>query len=792
MKKQHLYLSSAVLAVAAGLGLSIALDTPEADAAQVPVQMLGINDFHGALDNPGSFYDGDGKKTANSGGAAMLAGYLNKAQSDFKTATNGETIRVQAGDMVGASPASSGLLQDEPTINVLNEMNFTVGTLGNHEFDEGLPEYKRILDGVKPAPDQFPEKIQEILNNYPQEKSKMDIVVANVVNKSDGSIPEGFKPYTVKEIGGVKVGYIGIVTTEIPNLVLKDHIKDFNFLNESETIAKYSRELQEKEGVKAIVVLAHTPMATKNDGTWLDDTSEKIMEKVDAIYPQNSVDVYFGGHNHKYANGTDGKRRYVESTSNGRGYIDLQGKLDTDTKDFTAVPTATVNPVAPKNDAITPDPAVAATVKQAQDLIKPITEASIGKATTEDAKNGMITRDVNDNVQKESPVGNMITDGQVYMSKKAGLNADFAMTNNGGIRSDLAVGSNAEITWGSAQAVQPFGNIMQVIDMTGKDIENVLNQQYDDDLYFLQISGLRYDFKANTGADKDKQKYVVTYMEKADGTPIKADQTYKVVINDFLFGGGDGFSGFVGKHLVGAMDPDTETFVNYITDKTAEAGYVTGKVEGRKHLAIENGWAQIGDNWVYYKNSERQKGWLNLNGTYYYLNPESGVMQTGWQLINGAWYYLGAANDGAMKSGWQSINGTWYYLGAANDGAMKTGWQFINNNWFYLNASGAMQAGWVNVSGTWYYMNSYGSMTTGWQYIGGSWYYMNKSGAMQTGWLKLGNTWYYLENSGVMHTGWLNLGGTWYFLNTSGSMQTGWYQIGPTWYYFNNSGAWVR
>ncbi|EHL2815486.1 5'-nucleotidase C-terminal domain-containing protein, partial [Listeria monocytogenes] len=168
-------------------------------------------------------------------------------------------------------------------------------------------------------------------------------------------------------------------------------------------------------------------------------------------------------------------------------------------------------------------------------------------------------------------------------ANKAGADVDFAMTNNGGIRSDLttrlANGQN-EITWGAAQAVQPFGNILQVVEMTGADILEALNQQYlSNQTYFLQISGLKYTF---TDTDDLDHAYKVASVTTEDGTPLKADQKYKVVINDFLFGGGDGFSAFKKANLVTAIDPDTETFINYIKDQKAAGKVITAQKEGRK------------------------------------------------------------------------------------------------------------------------------------------------------------------------------------------------------------------
>ncbi|EOH99777.1 LPXTG-domain-containing protein cell wall anchor domain [Enterococcus haemoperoxidus ATCC BAA-382] len=542
---------------------------------KIPFQILGINDFHGALNTTGSFFDDEGNKTANAGTASLLASYLNRAQKQFETADKGaQTIRVQAGDMVGASPASSGLLQDEPTIKVLNQMNFSVGTLGNHEFDEGLQEFNRIMIGEKPKNDPY-----GILMDYPREASKTEIVIGNVVKKGTEEIPFGWKPYTIKEVGTennkVKVGFIGVVTTEIPNLVLKEHYEAYDFLNEAETIAYYSNILQEKEKVKAIVVLAHVPATSKENK--VNGEAGEIMNKVAEIYPENSVDAFFAAHNHQYTNGVVNKTRVVQSTAQGKGYIDLQGTLDPETKDFVDVPKAKVLPVDPGvKDAPKLDEKVETTVKDAEKRVAEVTNKKIGTAK----ENGAITREVNES--KESPLGNLITDGQVAMAKAQGIDADFAMTNNGGIRADLAVGENRDITWGAAQAVQPFGNIMQVVEMTGAQVEQVLNEQYDEEgRYFLQISGLSYTYVAT----KDKnQPFKVQDMYKKDGTPIQTGQTYLVVINDFLFGGGDGFSGFTGGKLVNAIKPDTETFVGYIESKEASGELIEASIENRKKL----------------------------------------------------------------------------------------------------------------------------------------------------------------------------------------------------------------
>ncbi|MGG5370172.1 5'-nucleotidase C-terminal domain-containing protein [Enterococcus sp. AZ196] len=551
------------------------------DATTIPIQMLGINDFHGALSTTGSYYGADGSKISGAGTAALLAGYFNQAESKFLADNNeGKSLRVQAGDMVGASPANSGLLQDQPTMRILNQMKFDVGTLGNHEFDEGLGEFNRILTGTKPDEGSgFYDIVNQYNKDYPQEQlmGGFDIVIANV-HEENGSIPFGWRPYIIKNVGTesepINIGFIGVVTTEIPNLVLAEHHKDYTFTDPAEEIAKYSKELVDQK-VNAIVVLGHTP-SVQGAGESVSGETAEIMNKVNQANPNNSVDAFFAGHNHVYTNGVVGNTRIVQSTSQGKGYIDLQGEYDTTTQDFATTPKATVSPVIPA-DGITPDSAVQGIVADADSRVKEVTDKKIGTAD----KAEDITRTANE--MGESPVGNLVTDAQVYMAEKKGQPVDFAMTNNGGIRDDLKVKSDSSITWGAAQAVQPFGNIMQIVEMTGQQIENVLNQQ--SSKYFLQVSGLKYTVEKNPDASDADHPYVVKELTKSDGTALKANETYKLIINDFLYGGGDGFSEFTNANLVGALDPDTETFIGYIEDLEANGKKVSAAIEGRKTLA---------------------------------------------------------------------------------------------------------------------------------------------------------------------------------------------------------------
>ena len=570
--KKKVILKSSILAVAAGLSV-FAINSVFAD--ELPVQFMGVNDFHGALEQTGTARL-EGETVKNAGTAPLLATYLNDSQKDFETENAGTpnaSIRVQAGDMVGASPANSALLQDEPTVKVFNEMNFEYGTLGNHEFDEGLGEFNRIMKGEAPTPGQF----NKIVDEYPHEASKQEVVIANLVDKDTNKIPFDWKPYTIKEIPvndkTVKVGFIGVVTTEFPNLVLRKNHEQYRVLDEAESIAKYARELND-QGVHAIAVLAHVAATSKNGVA--EGPAADMIKKLNQIYPENSVDIVFAGHNHQYTNGMVGNTLIVQGTSQGKAYSDVRGVLDTDTADFVKTPTAKIIAVDPSKGKAK-DAKVQAIINEANETVKKVTEAKIGSA--EKAEN--ITRELNE--QKESAVGDLVTAAQLDIAKKSGYpDVDFAFTNNGGIRADLVVKPDGTVTWGAAQAVQPFGNILQVVEITGDQIYKALDQQYDEkELYFLQMAGIKYTYTKPADATEENP-YKVVKAYKADGTEIDRNKTYKAIINDFLYGGGDGFSVFRDTKLIGAINPDTEVFIQYIEDVNKAGKKLSASILGNK------------------------------------------------------------------------------------------------------------------------------------------------------------------------------------------------------------------
>ncbi|XVY08257.1 5'-nucleotidase C-terminal domain-containing protein [Limosilactobacillus reuteri] len=456
-------------------------------------------------------------------------------------------------------------------------MHFEIGTLGNHEFDEGLAEYMRIVNGGEPT-----KQYNEAEMAYPHVKIGINIITANVVNKSDGQIPFGMQPYLIKEIhtsdGKVaRIGFIGIETTSLPILTLYDNYKDYDVLDEAETIAKYDQILR-KKGVNAIVVLAHTGVSTNKDGSTKGNAVD-IIKRLYQIDPNNSVDLYIAGHSHQYANATVGSVKLVQAIYTGKAYDDIIGYIDPTTNDF--APNSLVShvfPVLSEKDApnIKTDANVTAIVEDANNRVAPIINKKIGEAAT----TGDILGRLHNTPTRENAVGELVVDGQLYAAHKVGLPADFAMTNTGGVCADLHVNPDRSITWESAQAVQPFGNILRVVEMTEAQIVEALNQQYDEDqAYYLQISGLRYTY---TDQNDPNQPYKVVQVYDQHNQPLDMNKTYNVVINDFLAGGGDGFSAFKGTKVVGIVGQDTDVFIDYITDMTNDGKPITAPTMNRK------------------------------------------------------------------------------------------------------------------------------------------------------------------------------------------------------------------
>ncbi|MEV5580590.1 bifunctional metallophosphatase/5'-nucleotidase [Streptomyces parvus] len=525
----------------------------------VDVQLLSFNDLHGNLEPPAGSAGNVSKTHPDGTVESIPAGGVEYLATSLRTARKGNPYSVTAagGDMVGASPLLSGLFHDEPTIEALNKLDLDVTAVGNHEFDEGATELARLQNGGCHPVEGCYEKGKKFKG------ADFPYLAANVTKEKTGK--PLLKPYTVWKKNGVKIGFIGVTLEGTPDIVTANGVKGLKFHDEVETINKYARELDRK-GVKSIVALIHeggAPASTSynydcdSPGAG-DGISGPIVDIAKGITPE--VDALVTGHTHQAYVCTvpdpSGKPRMVTSASSfGKLYTDTTLTYDRRTNDIVRTSVKSANHVVTRDQPKAPD--MTRLIDRWNKLAAPIANKP----------QGWISADINGrgSTAPEKPLGNVIADAQLEglaPADKGG--AEVAFMNPGGIRADLvhkASGSEGDgvVTYGEAFTVQPFTNMMNVVDLTGALLVTALQQQVsgpnEASPKILQVSkGLTYTLDlTKSGADR-----VVADTIKLNGEAIDPARTYRVAMNEFLAGGGDGFPalGQGTNKLVGASDLD--------------------------------------------------------------------------------------------------------------------------------------------------------------------------------------------------------------------------------------------
>jgi 5'-nucleotidase len=502
------------------------------------VQLLSFNDLHGNLEPPAGSsgrvtetHEDGTTSTVDAGGVEYLATHLRQARKG-----NPYSITAAGGDMVGASPLVSGLFHDEPTIEALNKLDLDVTSVGNHEFDEGAAELARLQNGgCHPTAGCYTDKEFK--------GADFPYLAANVLDEKTGK--PVLAPYWVWKKNGVKVGFIGVTLEGTPGIVSAEGVKGLAFKDEVETIDKYAKVLQ-KQGVKSIVALVHEggyPASSSynydcdSPGAG-DGVSGPIVEIAENVTPQ--VDALVTGHTHNaYVCTIDdpaGNPRMVTSASSfGRLYTDTTLTYDRRTGDIARTAVESANHVVTRDVAKAPD--MTALIGKWNALAAPIGNRAVG----------YISGDIG-NTGTESPLGDLIADAQLAHGRELDPETDVALMNPGGIRAPLAyAASGAEgdgvVTYAEGFAVQPFANTVNLQDLTGAQLIQVLKEQVsganEAAPKILQVSdGLTYTLDlTKTGADR-----VVTGSIRLNGAAIDPAATYRVASNSFLAGGGDGFT----------------------------------------------------------------------------------------------------------------------------------------------------------------------------------------------------------------------------------------------------------
>ena len=505
----------------------------------VPIQILGLNDFHGQLEwGAPAASSGFRLGTLTSGSCVAPTCYAVGGVEYLSThvdnlrATNPNSVFVSAGDLIGATPLLSAAFHDEPTIEAFNLMELDYNGVGNHEFDEGIAELKRMQDGGC-------HPVDGCGDGDGFAGADFQFLAANVVyKKNDKPIFQPYKIHTFQH--GVKVAFIGMTLEGTPLIVSPGGIASVDFLDEAQTVNDLVPEIK-AQGVETIVVLLHEGGSPANTGTSTPATSINSCNSPSGALPpivaamDDEVDVVITGHTNWAVNCLIDGKVVTGAASQGRLVTDIDLTINRATGEVTG-------PVAVNNHMITrdvaADPAMTALIAKYNAVIAPIRDAIVGHTTA------AISRTAN--AAGESPMGRLIADAQLASTQTDAQPGQIAFMNPGGMRADLAFTAPGPepITHGEAFSVQPFSNIVTTKTFTGAQIKAILERQFRTSagaartLILPTSNGFSYTWDVSEPFGNKISNMTL------NGNPIVLTDSYRVTANNFLAGGGDDFPEF--------------------------------------------------------------------------------------------------------------------------------------------------------------------------------------------------------------------------------------------------------
>lgn len=487
----------------------------EVETRTTTVQVLGINDFHGRLEANGA-----------EAGAAVLAGAVAELE-----AGNPNTVFVSAGDNIGASTFTSLSQQDNPTIDALREAGLDVSAAGNHEFDGGFDD---LTDRV-----------------IPRFGGSQFALGANVYDAATGE--PALDEYRIEERDGVRIGFIGTVTEQTPSLVSPAGIAGLKFGNALEAANRVAAELQdgdEANGEADVIVLLSHDGSESTDCDTIAAESTKFGELVRGASP--AIDAILSGHTHQTydcsfpVDGWPGglERPVMMAHQYGTTLDQLQITVNREDKSVLSITSDLVPLTAEVDGEDVPqfpaDPEVSEIVDEAVAEADVIGGVPVGSITADITRGGVDGSDRG----VESSLGNLVADMQLWATSNenfGGAPAQIALMNPGGLRDDLLYGEDGIVTYKEIAVVQPFANTLFTMDLTGAQLKQVLEEQWQPSgssraKLHLGISegfGYTYDPDAARGEHILSMSY--------NGEPISDEQVFRVTTNSFLAAGGDNF-----------------------------------------------------------------------------------------------------------------------------------------------------------------------------------------------------------------------------------------------------------
>lgn len=524
----------------------VLLKALKGSSSVTPVSIIGINDFHGQLESTNMTIDG---VNARVGGGAYLGTMFREEDRSLP----GAARIIAGGDNVGASPPNSLLLEDMPAIDVENSWGMDATSFGNHEFDYGV---ERLLK-------------HEARADFP-------FLGSNIIETATGKRPSWARPSVVLNINGVRVGIIGAALETTPELVGAGATEGLTFLPAAPALAAESSRLR-KQGVRVQVVVIHEGTSNglntvgSNPAVPWDGPIVTIAQEL----KHTTIDAIVAGHTHRVTNTMVGRILITEGVNAGATYSVLQLMVKGGDVEWAGGQTRVA-----KTIGVAPEPTAQAIIDDANAQTAILRNKVIGTQAVD------ILRDPAR--RSESAMGNLVADAQ--REKYPGV--DAALANSGGLRADLVMSPPSageqpgEITWGEVFAVLPFSNRTVIATYTGAQIKEALlngvSPSCDPGIHTgrtPQLSGMRMTFTCSGTTPVITGLWLTPNGMGGPETPVTDTTPVRLVINDFVYGGGDGYTALMnGTDVLQPGDDLMDVVISFIQAHDPVSSAVEGRI----------------------------------------------------------------------------------------------------------------------------------------------------------------------------------------------------------------------
>ena len=494
-------------------------------SATVEVKIIAFNDFHGNLKTP-SLRVAVPDATQSTGMRFDPAGGIEQFSAVVQSlkAKNKNFAVVSAGDMVGATPLLSAFFKDEPTIEAMNLVGVDFHAVGNHEFDYGIKHLKRLRNG---GCVENKDGIADCAGRVPYAGAKFAFLAANVIENATGQ--PLFPAVGVKEFDGIKIGFIGLTTRTTPSIVRPGGTAGLTFNEEVATVNAIVPTLK-TQGVEAIVVVMHEGGEQSGSINECVDFKGRGREIAGQLDP--AVQLVVTAHTHRYYICEVGDKLVTAAGSYGTLVTEIDVVLDRATGKMIArkARNIIVDPNGAKDAALT------ALIDRYAALAAPLENRVVGKLTRE--VNSVLTP------SGESTLGNLIADAHLFGTAapdKGG--AVIAFNNPGSLRAPIIPDADGGVKYGELFKAQPFQNDLIIMTFTGKQLKNLLEQQFTASDRQRPL-GVSKGFSYTWDNAKPRGEKIVPGSMKLNGVPLDPDLQYRVTANSFLAGGSEGMGMF--------------------------------------------------------------------------------------------------------------------------------------------------------------------------------------------------------------------------------------------------------